>query len=112
MSGVYYRPPVVPVPSPMIPSNRFSFRRHLLAALLACAVGVSACARGAAPAKRARPLIGVTLLTQTHTFYKELEDALRKEAAAKNMDLVVVACEMDPTKQAAQLEDFVAQHVD
>ena len=83
-----------------------------LIALLAAVVAASGCSGGAAPAKRARPLIGVTLLTQTHTFYKELEDALRKEAAAKNMDLVVVACEMDPTKQAAQLEDFVAQHVD
>jgi ribose transport system substrate-binding protein len=70
------------------------------------------CGGSKAPAKRQRPLIGVTLLTQTHTFYKELEDALRKEAAARNMDLIVVACEMDPTKQAAQLEDFVAQHVD
>ena len=54
----------------------------------------------------------MTLLTQTHTFYKELEDALRKEAAARNLDLIVVACEMDPAKQAAQIEDFVAQRVD
>ena len=67
---------------------------------------------GAAPAKRARPLIGVTLLTETHAFYKELEDALQNEAAKKNLDLVVVACEMDPAKQASQIEDFVAQHVD
>ena len=65
--------------------------------------------RGAA--SRARPLIGVTLLTQTHAFFKELEDGLREEAAARNLDLVVVACEMDPAKQAAQLEDFVAQRV-
>ena len=85
---------------------------RLLAAVLFSAIALSACSRGASPGKRAKPLVGVTLLTQTHTFYKELEDALRKEAAAKNMDLVVVACEMDPTKQAAQLEDFVAQHVD
>lgn len=85
---------------------------RLFVLALAAAILVTGCSRSAAPAKRTRPLIGVTLLTQTHTFYKELEDALRKEAAAKNMDLVVVACEMDPTKQAAQLEDFVAQHVD
>jgi ribose transport system substrate-binding protein len=53
----------------------------------------------------------VTLLTQTHTFYKELEAGLREEAAQRNLDLVVTACEMDPAKQAAQLEDFVAQRV-
>jgi ribose transport system substrate-binding protein len=84
----------------------------LFTALLASGLCVAGCGGRSAPARRARPLVGVTLLTQTHTFYKELEDALRKEAAARNLDLVVVACEMDPTKQAAQLEDFVAQHVD
>ncbi len=58
-----------------------------------------------------RPVIGVSLLTQTHAFYKELEDGLREEAKARNLDLVIVACEMDPAKQASQIEDFVAQHV-
>jgi ribose transport system substrate-binding protein len=54
----------------------------------------------------------VSLLTQTHAFFKELEDTLRAEAAARNMDLIVVACEMDPARQAAQIEDFVTQQVD
>ena len=58
-----------------------------------------------------RPLVGVSLLTQTHAFYKELEDGLREEAKARNLDLVIVACEMDPAKQASQIEDFIAQHV-
>lgn len=58
-----------------------------------------------------RPVIGVSLLTQTHAFYKELEDGLRQEAKARNLDLVIVACEMDPAKQASQIEDFVAQRV-
>jgi ribose transport system substrate-binding protein len=58
-----------------------------------------------------RPVIGVSLLTQTHSFFKDLEDGLREEAAKRSIDLVVVACEMDPAKQAAQIEDFVAQRV-
>ena len=62
--------------------------------------------------KRARPLVGVTLLTETHAFFKELEDALRSEAKTRQLDLVVVACEMDPAKQAAQMEDFITQKVD
>ncbi len=74
----------------------------------------SACGRGA-PARSGgaagRPVIGVTLLTQTHAFYKDLEDGLREEASARGLDLVVVACEMDPARQAAQIEDFVAQRV-
>jgi ribose transport system substrate-binding protein len=56
-------------------------------------------------------VIGVSLLTETHTFYKELEVGLRQEAAVRGLDLVIVACEMDPAKQAAQIEDFVAQQV-
>ena len=56
-------------------------------------------------------MIGVTLLTQTHAFFKDLEEGLREEAKARNLELVVVACEMDPAKQAAQIEDFVAQKV-
>ena len=79
--------------------------------LLVGGVTVAACGpTNTAP--RARPLIGVSLLTQTHAFYKELEDALRKEAGARNLDLAVVACEMDPARQASQIEDFITQRVD
>ena len=90
------------------------WRRALvgLAAAAACAAVVAGCG-GAAPdsSAPARKVIGVTLLTNTHAFYKALEAGLREEAAAKGLDLVVVACEMDPAKQASQIEDFVAQHV-
>ena len=58
-----------------------------------------------------RPLVGVTLLTQTHDFFKDLEEGLREEAKARGLDLAVTSCEMDPAKQAAQIEDFVAQKV-
>jgi ribose transport system substrate-binding protein len=66
---------------------------------------------GAAKPASNRKVIGVTLLTQTHPFYKALEAAVRSEAAAKGFEAVVVACEFDPAKQASQIEDFVAQHV-
>lgn len=66
---------------------------------------------GAANGGAKRPVVGVTLLTQTHAFFKDLEEGLRQEAAARNIDVIVVACEMDPAKQAAQIEDFVAQRV-
>jgi ribose transport system substrate-binding protein len=55
--------------------------------------------------------VGVTLLTQTHDFFKDLEGGLREEAKARGLDLIVTACEMDPAKQASQIEDFTAQHV-
>ena len=79
-------------------------------AVLVIVAGMTAC-RPAEPT-RTRKLIGVSLLTQTHAFYKDLEQAMRQEAAAKSFDLTVAACEMDPVKQASQVEDFVAQKVD
>jgi ribose transport system substrate-binding protein len=81
--------------------------RHALALWLAL-VGVAACSSGRDASK---PVVGVSLLTQTHAFFKDLEDGLREEAARRGIDLVIVACEMDPAKQAAQIEDFVAQRV-
>jgi ribose transport system substrate-binding protein len=56
-------------------------------------------------------VVGVTLLTQTHAFFKDLESGVRDAAAKHGFDVVVVACEMDPARQAAQIEDFVAQRV-
>jgi ribose transport system substrate-binding protein len=86
--------------------------RALTTAVVCCAVAVAGCKRGApANGGSARRVVGVSLLTQTHAFYKELEDGLREEAAARHLELIVVACEMDPAKQAAQIEDFVAQRV-
>jgi ribose transport system substrate-binding protein len=80
---------------------------HRLTLLLAIVL-IAACSR--APQSN-RTVVGVTLLTQTHTFFKDLEEGLREEAAARNLDVVIVACEMDPAKQASQIEDFVAQKV-
>ena len=82
----------------------------LLAAGGACRGGGGDAPSGAGGSKP-RPVVGVTFLTQTHDFYKELEEAMRKEAAARGLDLIVTSCEMDPAKQASQLEDFVAQRV-
>ena len=72
---------------------------------------LAACSGGSEQGAPIRPVVGVSLLTQTHAFFKELESGLREEAAARQIDLVVVACEMDPARQAAQIEDFVAQRV-
>lgn len=87
-----------------------STTRWLVMLALSISVACSGAKSGQSPTTK-RPVIGVTLLTQTHAFYKDLEDGLREEAKARNLDVVVVACEMDPAKQAAQIEDFVAQKV-
>ena len=79
--------------------------------IVATACGGGGTTTTSTPATSKRKVVGVTLLTQTHAFYKTLEAGVREEAAAKGLDVVVVACEMDPAKQASQIEDFVAQHV-
>jgi ribose transport system substrate-binding protein len=83
--------------------------RASIGAVLAIAAAVGAVACG--HAGPTRKVIGVTLLTQGHSFYKDLEAGVRDEAAAKGLDVIVVACEMDPAKQASQIEDFVARRV-
>jgi ribose transport system substrate-binding protein len=84
--------------------------RHRLLSLALVLFCAASCGRDA-PGPDARPVVGVSLLTQTHAFFKELETGLREEAQARGLELVVVACEMDPARQAAQIEDFVAQKV-
>ncbi len=81
--------------------------RRLLCALLVALAAV-ACSRSE---RAGRKVVGVTLLTQTHDFFKELEHSLREEAARRGLELIVTSCEMDPAKQASQIEDFVAQRV-
>jgi ABC-type sugar transport system substrate-binding protein len=85
-----------------VPTLRAAATLAFLLATLSC---------GREPAGAPRPVVGVTLLTQTHAFFKDLEEGLRAEARARNLEVVVVACEMDPAKQASQIEDFVAQRV-
>jgi len=84
--------------------------RRLWALALVGFVAVG-CGHAGGPAEKKRPVVGVTLLTQTHDFYKELEQGLQEEADKRGLELVITSCEMDPAKQAAQIEDFVAQKV-
>lgn len=57
-------------------------------------------------------LIGVSLLTRAHVFYKDLEEGLRTEAAKYKYELIVTAAEFDLGKQTSQVEDFITRKVD
>jgi ribose transport system substrate-binding protein len=56
--------------------------------------------------------IGVTLLSQSQDFYKDLEQGLREEAERAGYHVIVQSGEFDPAIQARQLEDFVTKQVD
>jgi ribose transport system substrate-binding protein len=60
-----------------------------------------------APAKKVQ--IGVSLLTLTNPFFRDLGDAMKDEAAKHNMEVVLVSGEFDPAKQLNQVGDFIVQ---
>jgi ribose transport system substrate-binding protein len=72
---------------------------------LACAVG---CHRSAGGGAR---VVGVTLHTKTHPFYKQLEAGLRAQAARDNLTLKIQSAEFDTATQTAQIENFITQKV-
>ncbi|MGH7600305.1 MAG: substrate-binding domain-containing protein [bacterium] len=56
--------------------------------------------------------IGVTLLTRTEDFYKDLEAGLNVAAKKHNFKLSLIAGERDLGRQISQIEEFVAKNVD
>ncbi len=57
-------------------------------------------------------VIGVTLLKRGDIFYLDLEEALKKEAANLNYEIIVTSADFDLGKQIAQIEDFISRKVD
>jgi len=65
----------------------------------------------AAPPKK-KATIGVSLLTMTNPFFRELGDAMKDEAAKRQMEVILTAGEFDPAKQHHQVSDFITRRVD
>ncbi|HYD40312.1 MAG TPA: substrate-binding domain-containing protein [Anaeromyxobacter sp.] len=63
-------------------------------------------------APRPRKVIGVSLLTLQHQFFRDLRTGLEEKAVEYDWDVVVVAGEFDASRQARQVDDFLARHVD
>ncbi len=88
---------------------RFDFPRTLrrAAPLLAAASLTSpGCAKRPA---NTRPQVGVTLLTQAHVFYQDLQKGMEAAADSFGMDLHIVAGEGDLARQTSQVENFITQ---
>ncbi len=56
-------------------------------------------------------VIGVSLLTREHRFYRDLEKGLQEEAGKKGYTLIVKTGEFDIEKQVSQVHDFIAKKV-
>jgi ribose transport system substrate-binding protein len=81
-----------------------------LLALLAAAAALTCGGPGGTP--KNTKVVGVTLLTRGHLFYRDLEEGLLTEAEKNGYRLIVTSAEFDLGKQAAQIEDFVARKAD
>lgn len=59
-----------------------------------------------------KPKVGISLFYRRDAYYKDLESAFKKEAAAAGIDVIIQDADSDGAKQTQQLEDFVTQKVD
>lgn len=81
--------------------------------LYVCLVGLALALCGTGCARRAQgKLIGISLLTRGHVFYREMESALRETAAKHGFRLIVDAGEWDLAKHQAQIENYIVQRAD
>jgi ribose transport system substrate-binding protein len=83
---------------------------HLLLAILLL---LPACRESnTPPAAKSQKTIGVTLLTMQHQFYQDLRAGLKEEARKNGYRLLVSSAEVDPARQANQIDEFIVQKVD
>ncbi|MBM3499014.1 MAG: substrate-binding domain-containing protein [Armatimonadetes bacterium] len=57
-------------------------------------------------------VIGLSVLTMTNPFFKEIADAMADEAARSGYEVIVTSSEEDPAKQFSQVQDFIVKKVD
>lgn len=64
---------------------------------------------GQATAQKAKGAIGLSVLTLTNPFFKEIADTLTAEAAKNGYDVIVVSGDNDPARQQNQVKDFIVK---
>lgn len=80
-------------------------------AVLGCSPEGSNAPSGGTP-ERANKIVGASLLTQSHQFYRDLVGAMEETAAENGITLRIQYAEFNGPKQVNQLETFVQQGVD
>ena len=94
---------------------RFLYR-SLVVAGIGCAL--TSCSRNApgtssqtspGAGKQTKGVIGISVLTLTNPFFKEIADSLTQEAARHGYQTLVVSGEFDVAKQQNQIKDFIVR---
>jgi ribose transport system substrate-binding protein len=80
--------------------------------LLTSVVLLGLCLVTSAAEKKSKVTIGVSLLTMTNPFFRDLGNAMKDEAAKHGMEVVLTAGEFDVAKQKDQVADFIVRRVD
>lgn len=78
----------------------------------AAVLALAGCSKGDGADSTASKSIGVSLLTREHQFYRDLEKAMRDEAARLGYALRIASAEFKSSEQANQVENFVTSRVD
>lgn len=93
---------------------KYMRRLASLGCLVVLVTGLGGCAPQEADTSQTedRATIGVSILTLTHAFFQDMEDALREEAERQNFDIVITSCEFDIARQQNQVADFIVQQMD
>lgn len=63
-------------------------------------------------ARTPRKTIGVSVLTLANPFFKEIGEAIAREAGPRGYEVIVVSGDFDPAKQDKQVKDFIVKRVD
>jgi ribose transport system substrate-binding protein len=100
--------------------NQRNSLRHVWGYLAALLILISGCR----PADKPQPLertdaakvqprgtIGISVLTLTNPFFKEIADSMKEEAAKSGYDVLVVSGELDVARQQNQVNDFIVRKV-
>lgn len=88
--------------------------RWLVLPLLASLLASAGCWRALptkTPAVAAKKTVGVSVLTMTNPFFKEIGDVFSAEMAKNGYEAVVVSGDNDQARQKAQVEDFLTKGV-
>lgn len=87
-------------------------RSRLFLCCLALLLGGCARTDRSGAGRGPQKVIGVSLLTRGHVFYRDLEQGLRQTAARHGFRLIVDAGEWDLARHQAQIENYIVQRVD
>lgn len=82
--------------------------RMVLSMLLTITLAIAAPGCRATPEKKT---IGISVLTMTNPFFKEIADVLTAEAGKEGYDVIAVSGDLDVVKQQKQVKDFLVKKV-